>query len=134
MTDILIVDDKPEIITILRKMLEKEGFKTIQALSGGEGMEKIRASRPALILLDALMPDLNGWELCRRIKSDAALRDIPVVIVTIKNAAEDIRKSFEAGAQAHLGKPIDREIMINTIKRILAGDRSFSPARPCAYS
>jgi twitching motility two-component system response regulator PilG len=123
MARILIIDDEPEIITLTRMMLQKAGYEVIGAESGKEGLEILEKDKVDLVLLDVVIPDMNGWEVCRRIKADEKLRQIPVVMFTVYDNKEDVMRSHECGADAHLSKPFDREELLDVIRRFLI--RSF---------
>lgn len=117
---ILIVDDEPDILLILRKILEKEGYKVIDAESGEEGLKKIKEVKPDLALVDIMMPGMDGWEVCRRIKENEDTKDITVAMLTVKTEDPDKVKSFdEALADWHIAKPIKRERLIKTVKWLL---------------
>ncbi len=119
MARILIIDDEPEIITLTRMMLQKAGYEVIGAESGKKGLEILEKDKVDLVLLDVVMPDINGWEVCRKIKADEKLRQIPVVMFTVYDNKEDVMRSHECGADAHLSKPFNREELLDVIRRFL---------------
>lgn len=120
MAKIMVVDDEPDIVYLVSKMLKKEGHEIVEAYSGREALEKLKTTRPDLILLDVMMPGINGWEVSKKIKSDPEYRSIPVAMLTIKSSEEDMEKSFMyARCDAHIGKPIIREKMLNTVRWLL---------------
>ncbi|RMF91223.1 MAG: response regulator [Methanobacteriota archaeon] len=117
---IMVVDDEPDILYLVSKMLRKEGHEVIEALNGKQALEKLKERRPDLILLDVMMPGLNGWEVSKKIKSDPEYRSIPVAMLTVKSSEEDMEKSFMyANCDAHIAKPIIREKMLNTVRWLL---------------
>jgi CheY-like chemotaxis protein len=116
----MIVDDEPDIVYIVSKMLKKEGFDVMEAYNGEEALKKISEKKPDLILLDVMMPGINGWETSRKIKSNPEHRTIPIAMLTVKSGEEDMEKSFKyAHCDAHIPKPIIREKMLNTIRWLL---------------
>jgi CheY-like chemotaxis protein len=116
----MIVDDEPDIVYIVSKMLKKEGFDVMEAYNGEEALKKISEKKPDLILLDVMMPGINGWETSRKIKSNPEHRPIPIAMLTVKSGEEDMEKSFKyAHCDAHIPKPIIREKMLNTIRWLL---------------
>ncbi|WP_456475203.1 response regulator [Candidatus Pyrohabitans sp.] len=121
---ILIIDDEPEIITLTRMMLQKAGYEGIGAENGKEGLEILGKDRVDLVLLDVVMPGMNGWEVCRKIKADEELRQIPVVMFTVYDNKEDVMRSHECGADAYLSKPFDREELLDVVRRLLRDRRS----------
>jgi CheY-like chemotaxis protein len=117
MATVMVVDDEPDIVYLVTKMLKKEGHDVIEAYSGKQALEKLKTNRPDLILLDVMMPGINGWEVSRKIKNDPEYRSIPVAMLTIKSSEEDMEKSFMyANCDAHISKPIIREKMLNTVR------------------
>lgn len=120
MKKILVIDDEPDIVFLIKLILEKEGYKVIEANSGKEGIEMAKKEKPDLILLDIMMPDMLGWEVSKKIKADEELRKTPVAMLTVKSAAEDkLRSLEEAGADWHIAKPIDREKLLGTVAWLL---------------
>ena len=120
MSKIMVVDDETDIRFVIRKMLEKEGYEVVTAESGEEAIEILKDTRPDLILLDVMMPGLDGWETCTKIKSNKKTMQTPVVMLTAKTAEEDKIKALdECGAQWHISKPIDRPKFIETVKWLL---------------
>lgn len=120
MSRIMVVDDEPDIRFVIRKMLEKEGYSVIEADSGESAMELLKDTVPDLILLDVMMPGLNGWETCTEIKASGALQHVPVVMLTAKTSEEDKVKALEkCGANWHISKPLERTKFIETVKWLL---------------
>lgn len=113
---ILVVDDEMNIIRVIRHILEGEGFQVLEAQSGEEALKRAREGRPDLILLDVLLPDIDGFEVLKRLRSDRHLEGIPVVILSILEAKEE---SFRLGAQDYCNKPIDRAKLLETVQGLL---------------
>jgi putative two-component system response regulator len=116
---ILLVDDEPEIRFLTRRMLEKEGHSVTEAENGEMALRMLQKDKPDLILLDVRMPGLNGWEVCRRIKADDKTKSIPVVMFTVRTSEEDIQKSVDYGANAHINKPFDKEELLELVENML---------------
>jgi CheY-like chemotaxis protein len=105
---ILIIEDEPEIQAILALSLEHAGgFETVLASDGVEGIERALQEAPDLIVLDAMMPRLNGYATCRRIKQDERLRHIPVIFLTAKTDPSEVDRAMKAGAAGWVAKPFD---------------------------
>jgi CheY-like chemotaxis protein len=120
MKKIMVVDDESDIRFVIRTMLEREGFEVVEAGSGEETLEKLKELKPDLLLLDVMMPGLDGWETCAKIKSENGTKKIPVVMLTAKTSEEDKVKAFEeCRAEWHISKPIDRAKFIETVKWLL---------------
>ncbi len=117
---VLIVDDSPTEQHVFCEMLEKHGFETIVASDGEEAIETAERVQPAAIIMDVVMPGMDGHEVCRRLKNNPVTRDIPVIFVTgnISNEAE--QHALELGAEACLGKPIDSGKLLEIVERTLS--------------
>jgi DNA-binding response OmpR family regulator len=115
---ILVVDDDPDWIFILKTILAREGYEVIGANSGKECLDKIKEIKPNVVLLDIIMPDINGWEVCRRIKEDKDTGYISVSMLSVRDAEEDKKRSIECGADGHIGKPIKFEEVIMTVREL----------------
>lgn len=105
MNNVLIVDDTPENLTILRQILTEHGYRARPALSGEIALKAVQADIPDLILLDIMMPGMNGFEVCRKLKSEARTRDIPIIFISALNETEDKVKGFQAGGVDFISKP-----------------------------
>jgi two-component system response regulator MprA len=126
---ILCVDDDPEFLRILGRMLEEKGYEVYLAESGKKALEILKDVSPDLILLDIMMPELDGWETLREIKNTGSTT--PVIMLTIMYAIEDREKSFEHGADAHVPKPIRKMQLFKTIEWVLKNStRRHSVANP----
>ena len=116
---IMLVDDEPDIRLIERIILEKNGYEIIETESGEDCLETIKTEKPDIILLDIMMPGINGWETAKQIKESDDTKDIPVIMVTVKGSEEDMTKSFQYGhSDGHIAKPIIKEKLLNTIEWI----------------
>jgi DNA-binding response OmpR family regulator len=102
---ILAVDDTPEQLQLLEKVLEGDGYQPVLVASGLEALAWVAKEKPDLILLDVLMPELDGMKVCRALQADPATWDIPVIFLTAKSEAEDILAGFQAGAVDYVAKP-----------------------------
>ena len=102
---ILVCDDEPYILMALTDAVEMEGYECVTAINGKEALQKARETLPDLIMLDIMMPFMDGFEVCRELKADAATRDIPVIMLTAKSQQIDIQKGKDAGADDYITKP-----------------------------
>ncbi|MCS7286612.1 MAG: response regulator [Anaerolineae bacterium] len=117
---ILCIEDEPEMIELIRIILEKKGFEVKGAVGGKEGLEKARSEKPDLILLDLMMPEMDGWEVYRQLKSDEELKDIPVIIVTARSQNIDkILGLHIAKVDDYITKPFGPSDLVESIKRVL---------------
>ncbi len=122
---ILYIEDEPEMIDLTRYVLEREGFELLGAVGGLKGLEAIKREKPDLVLLDLMMPDIDGWEVYRRMKADQELADIPVIIVTAK--AQSIDKALGlhvAKVDDYITKPFGPRDLVNSVRRVLAKKKS----------
>lgn len=121
MQKILVVDDEEDVTSLLAKILRKEGYEVNEAYSGAGAFESVKKDRPNLILLDVMMPEMDGWEVCKRLKGDASTVDITVAMLTVKSGYKDMIKSLkEANADWHISKPIRRDKFVKTVKWLLS--------------
>ena len=114
---ILIVDDNEVNVELLVAVFASEHYVVSTATDGFEALAKIAAEKPDIVLLDVMMPGLDGFEVCRRIKADPATADIPVIMVTILSDVDDLVKGFEAGADDFVTKPVTREELLDAIRK-----------------
>lgn len=121
MARILIVDDSPTEIHVLKTMLEKHGFEAFSAESGEKGVEAAIAEKPDMVLMDIVMPGMNGFQATRKISTNAETKDIPVIIVTTKDQETDRVWGLRQGAKDYLTKPVDEKMLIEKINSLLAG-------------
>lgn len=120
MAQILIVDDSPTEAHILKGMLEKNGFEIETAENGSEGIERAKELKPDLILMDVVMPGLNGFQATRQLTKNSETADIPVIIVTTKDQETDRVWGLRQGAKDFLTKPVSEKILMEKINAILA--------------
>src|ERR1700693_3455645 len=116
---ILIVDDNEANRDILDARLRAHGYVPLQAADGEEALVATRQHVPDLILLDVMMPKLNGIEVCRRIKGDASLPYTPIILVTAKSDSQDVVAGLDAGADEYLAKPIDQAALVARVRSML---------------
>ncbi len=116
---ILVVDDEIYIVHILDFSLGMEGYEVITALDGEQALEKAKAERPDLIVLDIMMPKLDGYETCKLLKADAGTKDIPVILLSAKGRNVDQKIGFEVGADDYITKPFSPRKLVERINAIL---------------
>jgi twitching motility two-component system response regulator PilH len=121
---VLIVDDSPTETHILSTTLKKAGYQVETACNGEEGVARARALRPDVILMDVIMPVLNGYQATRLLRRDAETADIPIIMVTTKDLQTDRTWGLRQGASDYLTKPVDRELLLERIRALLEGPAS----------
>lgn len=117
---ILIVDEEGFFVAPIKMFLEKNGFETIVASDGISGLQKARKESPDLILLDLMLPGIDGFLVCRLLKFDEKYRHIPIVIISAKDSERDKKLGKECGADMYLTKPVDPRNVLKTIRNFLA--------------
>lgn len=116
---ILIVEDEPDIIMLVKRSLKAHKFRILEAESGTSALSILETEKPDLILLDIMMPDMDGFEVCRRIKNDFGLKSIPVVFLTVRNNQDDMERGRQAGAAGYFTKPFDPFKLSEEITKLL---------------
>jgi CheY-like chemotaxis protein len=118
---ILVIDDDPEACELIERNLTKDGFKVVTATSGEQGLRLAHDIQPAVITLDVMMPDMDGWSVLRALKADPTLRHIPVIMLTMM---DDRSRGYSLGAVDYLTKPVDREQLSKTLSRYYRDGKS----------
>jgi two-component system, OmpR family, alkaline phosphatase synthesis response regulator PhoP len=125
---ILVVDDEEDLLDLLEYNLEQEGFQTLLARDGVEALDMARTHEPDLIVLDIMMPKMDGIEACRRIRKDAHLRTIPIMMLTARTEEEDQVAGLDVGADIYLSKPISVSVILSQAKALLRSARRYEVA------
>jgi two-component system alkaline phosphatase synthesis response regulator PhoP len=116
---ILIVDDNPQNVELLQAFLESLPVKLVSAVDGVDALRKVEQHNPDLILLDIMMPQMSGFQVCRRIKADPKTRDIQVLMVTALNELGDIEQANECGTDDFVSKPVNKIELLTRVKSLL---------------
>lgn len=116
---ILIVDDEKDLVEIVKLGLAPLGYEIFEAYDGNEGLEKARSIKPDLIILDLMLPKMDGYQVCRMLKFDINYKDIPIILLTARAAKNDIKMGEEAGANAFITKPFKHEVLKDKIESLL---------------
>jgi twitching motility two-component system response regulator PilH len=119
MNEVLLVEDSQAEREYIAGILKNNGIKVIIACDGIEALEKIGKSSPDLVLLDIVMPRMNGYEVCRKLKSDPKTKSVPIVMYSLKKQEFDRYWGMKQGADAYLAKPVKENELISTIKHLL---------------
>ncbi len=119
MKKVLIVDDEADIIEILQFVLEAQGYECITAFDGEEGLRLAKEAKPDLILLDVMMPKINGYKISRLLKYDSKYKDIPILMLTARSQDEDKILGEETGADEYITKPFKVDYVVEKVKEYL---------------
>jgi DNA-binding response OmpR family regulator len=117
---ILAVDDSPTILEMIKAILMADGYEVITATDGTEALETARAERPDLILLDVMLPKLDGYRVCRLLKFDQNYKHIPIIMLTAKTEEQSMATGIRTGADQYLTKPVDPDTLLSAIAAELA--------------
>jgi len=116
---IIVVEDEPDLVDVVSYNLQREGYLVLTAQRGDEGLNLIRSERPDLVLLDLMLPGMDGLSICRQMKSDDSLREIPIIIASAKGEESDVVIGLEMGADDYLAKPFSPRELLARIKAVL---------------
>jgi len=118
---VLVVDDEVYILHILDFSLNAEGYEVITAEDGEQGLAKAKSEQPDLVVLDVMMPKIDGYEVCRQLKQDPKMKDVPVILLTAKGRDIDRKLGLEVGADDYITKPFSPNKLIEKIGSFLGG-------------
>ena len=116
---ILVVEDDPKVIIFIEDNLENMGYQVLTARNGAEGLEKAREAKPDLLVLDVMMPEMDGYEVCSQLKADPETRGIPILMLTAKGQLQDKVKGLDIGADDYLAKPYEKAEFEARVKALL---------------
>jgi DNA-binding response OmpR family regulator len=116
---ILVVDDEVNIVKMLESRLKASGYEVVAAHDGQEGLDKARSEQPDLIILDLMMPKIDGYNVCRMLKFDDRYKHIPIMMVTAKDQESDVKLGFEVRADAYVTKPFDSKALLEKVKEFI---------------
>lgn len=116
---ILIVDDEADVVEILESRLKECDYDVICAFDGEEALRKARQERPDLIILDIMLPKMDGYQVCSTLRSEEAIKEIPVIMLTACSRMDNIKKGMDLGAVSYVAKPLKLDVLLGIIKAIL---------------
>lgn len=126
---VLIIDDDPHIVESVSTYLELEGYVSLSAFSGPEGLEIALKENPHIIVLDIMMPEMDGFQVMDKIKANENLRQIPVIMLTAKGSDKDVMLGWRSGVANYITKPFDLEELVHAIELVMAGHHHLSPKK-----
>ncbi|MDD5005485.1 MAG: response regulator [Candidatus Omnitrophica bacterium] len=116
---ILVVDDEVQLVDMMKLRLEANNYDVIAAYDGQEGLDKARKEKPDLIILDLMLPKIDGYKVCRMLKFDEKYKKIPIIMFTARAQAEDEKVGMEVGADAYVTKPFEPQVLLGKIKELI---------------
>ena len=116
---ILLVDDEPDIVETVSFMLQSRNYQVSIASGGQEGIDKAKEEHPDLLLLDIMMPGMDGYDVCMKLKADSDTKDIPIIMLTAKGESEAVLKSHSLGADDYVVKPFSLPTLLSKLKKFL---------------
>ncbi len=116
---VLIVDDEKDLVETVVFQLQEAGYEVISAYDGQEGLDKARKVKPDLIVLDLMLPKMDGYKVCGLLKSDSRYAKIPIIMFTARAQESDMKLAKEVGAEAYITKPFEQEVLLGKIKELL---------------
>ncbi len=116
---ILIVDDEVQLVEMVKMRLEAAGYEVISAYDGQDGFDKAKKNKPDLIILDLMLPKMDGYKICGLLKNDARYSKIPIIMFTARVQEEDVRLGKDLGAEEYVTKPFDPKILLAKIKELI---------------
>jgi DNA-binding response OmpR family regulator len=116
---VMIVEDEPSIVVALEFLLQQQGYRTVVGRNGEEALTLAAQCKPDLILLDIMLPLVSGFEVCRKIRANAALRPVRIIMLTAKRRESEVSKGFDAGADAYITKPFSTQELLTLVREQL---------------
>ena len=122
---LLVVDDELEIAKLVARIFEKRGYRVNTAMDGAEALASVAKDRPDLLILDLNLPKIDGWEVCRRLKSDPATKAIPIIMLTAAHAnVDDAQIGLGLGADEYVAKPFVKAVLLHNVERLLGREHT----------
>ena len=122
-TCILLVDDEPDLVQMVSFRLTASGYEVITAFDGQQALDQVKKGKPDLIILDLMLPKLDGYKVCRLLKFDERTKSIPVLIFTARAQVEDVTLATECGADAYLTKPFEAKVLLDKLQELLGAGK-----------
>ena len=119
-TRVLLVDDEPDLVQMVSLRLQSAGYEVVPAYDGQQALDQVKQSRPDIIILDLMLPKMDGYKVCRLLKFDERTKGIPVLIFTARAQVEDVTLATECGADAYITKPFDARVLLDKLQELLA--------------
>ena len=122
---ILLVDDEPDLVQLVSLRLQAAGYEVQTAYDGQQAIEQVKKNRPDLMILDLMLPKIDGYKVCRLLKFDERTQNLPILIFTARAQAEDVTLATECGADAYLTKPFDASTLLSKLGELLGAEKKL---------
>lgn len=119
MKNILVIEDVEDHLEIVKLILEQHGYNVLTASNGKLGIDSIRNNKPGLVILDVMLPEINGYEVCKLSKADPSTKSIPIIMLSVRSNPEDVEAGYSSGANEYMTKPFNLEELIKKVKKHL---------------
>ena len=129
---ILVVEDEDNIAIALDYLMSREGYEQTRIATGAGAVELIRRTQPDLVLLDVMLPEVSGYEICQNVRMDPALNGVKILMMTARGSAMERRKGLAMGADGFISKPFELKVLRAEVRRILAGEPAMETSGPGA--
>ncbi len=116
---LLVADDEPNIVISLEYLMKREGYQVLVATDGNQALETIQREKPALVLLDVMMPGKTGFEVCQAVRADASLAEVRILMLTAKGRETDVSKGLALGADAYMTKPFSTRELVEKVRQMI---------------
>jgi len=130
---ILVVDDEPHILQLVQVNLERAGYEVVTAVDGKDALEKVDAENPDLVVLDIMLPDIDGFEVLQNLRKNPVTRELPVIMLTAKAQDADVFRGWQSGVDCYLTKPFNPMELISFVKRSFKDLEEIDKAEPTGY-
>lgn len=120
---ILIVEDDPSLLRAVSYILEKEGYEVLTAMNGLEGLTKAKGENPDLLILDVMLPGIDGFEVCHRLRAESQTAQLPILMLSAKGQAADKTMGLQVGANEYLTKPVERLVLLGKVEALLGAKK-----------
>lgn len=127
---VLVVDDEDMTRKLLRLMLERDGYAIVEAEDGVRALEEIAKQQPDIVILDVMMPNMDGFTLCQMVRSQPQTADLPIIMLSARSQLEAVRAGIQAGANRYMTKPISKPELVQMIEELLSGEPANSDVDP----
>lgn len=116
---ILVVDDEADVLLVVERRLRLAGFQVLTAATGSDGLNAARREMPDLIILDLMLPGIDGYQVCAMLKRDIRFRDVPIIILSARSQIKDMDTAMQCGADAFVAKPFDHQVLLSHVQSLL---------------